>query len=98
MLRVTVKAKEKLEEALLEEQITDPEVAMRVFASPSNPGKYGFTLNKEKEGDHIVQSEEGKKVLFIQADLAQELDGMVLDYKVTPQGEGFTLLKLAPDN
>ena len=98
MLRVTAEAKEKLEEALLEEQITDPEVAMRVFASPSKPGKYGFTLDKEKEGDHIVQSEEGKKVLFIQADLAQALDGMVLDYKVTPQGKGFTLLKLAPDN
>jgi len=97
MLRATAKAKEKLEGSL-QEQTKDPEMAMRVLASPSKPGKYGFTLDKEREGDHVVESEGGKKVLFIQADLAQELDGMVLDYQVTPRGEGFTLSKLAPDN
>ena len=51
MLRVTAKAKEKLEESL-QEQTKDPEMAMRVLASPSKPGKYGFTLDKEREGDH----------------------------------------------
>lgn len=45
-----------------------------------------------------MEREGGKKVLFIQADLAQALEEMVLDYQVTPRGESFTLSKLAPDN
>ena len=97
MLRVTVEAKEKLELAL-QESTKDPEVAVRVFASPSKPGKYGFTFGKEKEGDQVVKSKEGVKVLLIQSDLAQELEGMILDYQVTPQGEGFTILKITSDN
>jgi len=63
MLRVTAEAKEKLEESL-QERTKDPEVAMRVLASPSTLAKYGFTLDKEREEDHIVESERGKKVLF----------------------------------
>jgi len=97
MLRVTVKARGKLEESL-KEYTNDPEVAMRVLASPSTPRKYGFTLDKEREGDHVVESDGGKKILFIQADLAQELEGMVLDHQVTPRGEGFTLSKIISDN
>ena len=97
MLRVTVEAKEILA-GTLQERTKDPEVAVRVFASPSKPGKYGFTFGKEKEGDQVVKSKEGLKVLLIQSDLAQELEGMVLDYQVTPQGEGFTILKIASDN
>ena len=97
MLRVTVEAKEKLE-GTLQESTKDPEVAVRVFASPSKPRKYGFTFDKEKEGDQVVKSKEGLKVLLIQSDLAHELEGMVLDYQVTPQGEGFTILKIASDN
>jgi len=84
MLRVTAEAKEKLE-GTLQESTKDPEVAVRVLASPSKPGKYGFTLDKEKEGDQAVKSKEGLKVLLIQSDLAQELEGMVLDYQVTPR-------------
>jgi len=48
MLRVTAKAKERLEESL-QEQTKDPEMAMRVLASPSKPGKYGFTLEKKEK-------------------------------------------------
>ena len=97
MLRVTAKAKEKLEESL-QESTKDPEIAMRVLASPSKPGKYGFTWDKEREGDQVVESEGGRKVLFIQADLATKLEGIVFDHQETSQGTGFTLSKLGPSN
>ena len=94
MLEVTVKAKEKLKEALLEEQITDPEVTFRISPIPSMLNRLGIALDKEKRGDQVVESEEGIKVLLVHSGLAQELEGMVLDYQVTPQGEGFKILKL----
>ena len=53
MLKVAAIAKEKLEESL-QEYTKDPEMAMRVLASPSKPGQYGFSLDKGKEGDHAI--------------------------------------------
>jgi Fe-S cluster assembly iron-binding protein IscA len=52
-------------------------------------------LDKENKGDRVVKSEEGIKILLIESDLAQELEGMVLDYQQTPQGPGFRILRLS---
>ena len=95
MLTVTVNAKEKLKEAL-QEQTADPEVAIRIIPSPSMPNRLELVLDKEKEGDQVVESEEGTKVLLIGDDLAPALEGMIIDYQETPQGAGFTMSKLAP--
>ena len=96
MLTVTAPAKEKLEEAL-QEQTTDPEVAIRIIASPSEPNRLALVLDKEKEGDQVVESEGGSKLLLIGPDLAPALDGLVIDHQETPEGAGFTISKLAPD-
>ena len=96
MLTVTATAKEKLKETL-EGQTTDPEEAIRLIPEPSNPNQLGFTLDKEKEGDHVVESEDGRKVLLVAHDLAPALGGMVMDYQETPEGGGYTISKLAPD-
>ena len=94
MLEVTAKAKKKLKEALLEEQITDPEVTFRIIPVHSMPNRLGIALDKENKGDQVVKSEEGIKILLIESYLAQELEGMVLDYRKTSKGEGFTIAKL----
>ena len=91
MLEVTEKAKEKLKEALFEEQRSNPEVIFRITPINSMPNRLGIALDTEKGGDQIVESEEGIKVLLIESDLARKLKGMVLDYLETPQGEGFRI-------
>jgi len=91
MLEVTARAREKLQEALLAEQIVVPQTTYRITPIPSMPNRLGIALDKEKRGDQVVKSSEGVKVLLVQSDLAQELEGMVLDYQETPNGEGFTI-------
>ena len=80
MLTVTAIALEKLKETLLEHS-TNPEVAIRVTLSPSMPKQLDLILDKERRGDKVVESREGTKVLFIQANLALKLEGLVLDYE-----------------
>jgi Fe-S cluster assembly iron-binding protein IscA len=93
MVTVTAKAKEKLRE-VLQGRATDPEEAMRVISSPLNPEQLEFVLDKEKEADHVVESEDGRKLLLIGPLLAPVLEEKVIDYQETPQGVGFTISKL----
>ena len=93
MLEVTEKAREKLKEALFEEQRANPEVIFRITPVHSMPNRLGIALDTEKGGDQIVESEEGIKVLLIESNLARKLEGMVLDYLEKPQGEGFRILR-----
>ena len=96
MLTVTETAKERLKEAL-QERTTDPDEAIRLIPDPSNPNQLAFTLDKEKEGDHVVVSEDGRKVLLVASDLAPALGEMVMDYQETAEGAGYTISKVAPD-
>lgn len=95
MLTVTGNAKEKLEEALAQQ--ADPEMAIRVVLSPSNPGQMQLALDKPKEEDQAVETDNGRKLLLIGPELASPLEGMVMDYQETPQGAGFTVSRPAPE-
>jgi len=94
LLEVTARAKEKLREALFEEQRVDLEIIFRITPVHSMPDRLGIALDKENEGDQVVESDDGIKVLLIESHLAQKLRGMVLDYQEKPQGKGFKILKL----
>lgn len=63
--------------------MTDPEVGIRLIPSPSIPNQIQMVLDKEKEGDQIVASE-GVKILLLDPEIAQALEGMVIDYEETP--------------
>ncbi len=95
MLEVTIRARQKLQEALLEEKTATSKVSYRITPIPSMPNRLGIALDKEKKGDQVVKSKEGLKVLLIQAELAKELEGMVLDYQETPNGQAFTINKIS---
>ena len=95
MLTVTATAKEKLKETL-QELTMDPEETLRLIPDPSVPNQFAFTLDKEKEGDHVVESEDGSKVLLVTPDLARALGDTVIDYQETPEGAAYTISKLAP--
>ena len=96
MLTVTAQAAKKLKEAI-QTQTTDPEVAIRLIPSASRPNHLDMALDKEKEGDQVVESE-GVKVLIVSAELTEVLDGMVIDCEETPEGSYFSISKLAPDS
>jgi len=49
---------------------------MRIVPSPTKPNELELTLDKEREGDQVVESEGGKKVLLIPSNLATKLKGM----------------------
>jgi Fe-S cluster assembly iron-binding protein IscA len=95
MLTVTEIAKEKLREHL-QTKTTDPEMAIRLVTSPSEPKQFTLVFDKEKEGDKVVESKAGIKVLLIRPDLVSELEGLVVDYQETPEGEGFIISTPAP--
>lgn len=96
MLTVTAAAKEKLKE-LLKERATDQEAVMRIIRSPSNPKRLEFVLAREEEGDQVVESEEGRKVLLIAPDVAPTLEGMVIDHQESAEGAVFTISMRAPN-
>jgi Fe-S cluster assembly iron-binding protein IscA len=90
MLTVTEIAKEKLREDL-QKKTTDPEKAIRLVSSPSEPNQLMLVLDKIRERDQVVVSKEGIKVLLIGPYLGSELEGMVVDYQETAAGAGFTI-------
>lgn len=94
MLRVTATAKEKLKETL-RSNTEDPEIAVRIFPSPSSPGRLKLVLDKEKEGDQVVKTEDGKKILLVGSNLAMALERMIFDYqhKQSPEESGFIMLE-----
>ena len=95
MLTVTALAGRKMKEAI-QAKTTDPEVGFRLILSPSRPDQLKIVLDKEKEGDQVVESE-GVKILFLSPEVVPMLEGMVIDYQETSQGGGFTVSKIAPE-
>ena len=95
MVTVTALAAEKLNEGL-QAATTDPEVCIRLALSSSVPNRIEMVLDKAKEEDQIVENE-GTKLILLDPEIAQQLEGMVIDYEESPQGGKFTLTKLAPD-
>jgi len=93
MLTVTTKANKRLC-GILQKETTNQEMTIRIKQCPSIPNTVGIVLDKEREGDRVVKTEGGIKVLVIQSDLAPDLEDMVLDFQETPQGSGFTLSKI----
>jgi Fe-S cluster assembly iron-binding protein IscA len=82
VITVTDKARETLKE-LLSSNSDDPEVSLRLVAKPT--GQFGLALDKEAEGDQVVE-QEGAKVLLIGHELANILGGTTLDVQDTSDG------------
>jgi Fe-S cluster assembly iron-binding protein IscA len=90
MLSVTTTAKEKLKEGLQNAR-EDEETFLRIAPSPSKPNMLGFILDKEKEGDLVIEDTEGEGVLLIGQDVASLLNKSELDYGDTNEGVGFII-------
>jgi Fe-S cluster assembly iron-binding protein IscA len=80
MLTVTEHAKKRFKQALIF-QPPHSGVAIRIVPSQKKGHSYGFTLDKEKQGDTVVNDKAGEKVLIIGRELVPDLKGKTLDYK-----------------
>ena len=80
MVRVTARAIEKLEEKL-RDLTANPRIAFRMTAISLSPVKVFLMLDDEREDDRVVESPDGRKVLFINAGIAQHLSGMTVDHQ-----------------
>jgi Fe-S cluster assembly iron-binding protein IscA len=94
MITVTATAKQKLREKL-QALKKAPEVVARLILSPTpaKPDQFRMILDQEKAADHIVESEDGIKVLLIGADVCPSLEGTVIDFRKTSKGTGFTVFR-----
>lgn len=89
MLTVTDNAKQELKKTLLA-HTDDPEVSLRLELKP--PGQFGLVLDREAEGDQVVEHE-GIKVLLVAAELAPAVEGITLDVQDTPDGPKLAVSK-----
>jgi len=82
VLTVTEGARQNLKETLL--SFTDNrEMGLRL--SMTEPGRFGLALDKEREGDQVVEHE-GLNVLFIGLDMVDALQGTTIDVRDAPDG------------
>ena len=82
MLTVTDSAKQLLKETL-SAHTDDPEIGLRLELKP--PRQLGIVLDREAEGDQVVEHE-GAKVLLVASELAPAVDGVTLDIQDTADG------------
>jgi len=88
MLTVTEGAKQHLKKVLLT-HTDDPELGVRLKVDES--GEYGLTLDREAEGDQLVEHE-GSKVLLVAHEVAERLAELTLDTEDTPEGTRLRLV------
>lgn len=97
MVTVTKLAMEKLEETL-KELAADPDYAVRLIPSSSEPNQLDLIVDTEREDDQVVMSEAGIKLLFIGSDVSEALEGMILDYDESEDEAGFVVLDTEPES
>lgn len=82
MLTVTAHAAEELK-AVAEAEGTEPDQVLRLV--PAGSGMLTLVLDTIREGDQVVEHE-GGKVLLVGAELADAVDGLMLDAEHTAEG------------
>lgn len=89
MLLVTNSAKAALK-TKLDNIETQPGQCARIRAASG--GRFAIALDVETPGDQVVTHGE-TKVLVVDSGTAEQLDGMVLDYRDSGEGPELTLLR-----
>jgi len=82
MIGVTERAKQELKR-ILTTNTDKPEACLRLASNEL--GQLGLAIDVEKEDDHVVEHEDSK-VLLVEKDLADTLQGSTIDVEDTPDG------------
>lgn len=87
MLSVTEQAAEVLTKTLESNEIPDGQ-GLRL--ARNDAGEFGLAVDERREGDQIVSSGE-REVLFVESEVADALDGAILDVAEAPDGARLAL-------
>ncbi len=82
MIAVTERAKEQLESMLIS-KVDNSQAALRLINT--DEGEYGLHIDVETPDDKVVNYR-GRKVLVIDKELADNLEGTILDTEITSEG------------
>ena len=82
MINVTERAKQELKR-LLSQNVDWPQARLRII--DRGRGIIGLGVDIEAPGDRIVEYE-GTRVLVVEPELANNLEGITLDVDETPEG------------
>jgi Fe-S cluster assembly iron-binding protein IscA len=89
MLTVTERAKDMLLETLVA-NTNDREIGLRLTIRL--PGQFGLALDRSSPADEVVEHE-GLKLLLVEGELANKLEGYILDVEDTAGGKDFIVTK-----
>ncbi|MFW6125560.1 MAG: hypothetical protein ACOC58_00505 [Chloroflexota bacterium] len=93
MFTVTTSAKAQLEQ-LLRNQQPEQGMAARLSTSPEG-NELQLAWDQEREGDQVVEGDQGETLLLVGPDVAPTVDARVMDYQAPPQGPGFAIVPAA---
>jgi len=82
MLEVTERARQELKK-ILTTNTDEPEACLRLTVNEQ--GQLGLAIDVERDGDQTVEHEDSK-VLLVEKELADTLQGITIDVEDTPQG------------
>jgi Fe-S cluster assembly iron-binding protein IscA len=89
MIAVTERAKEQLESMLIS-KVDNSQAALRLITT--DEGEYGLHIDVETPDDKVVNYK-GRKVLVIHKELADNLEGTILDTEITSDGVELAILQ-----
>ncbi len=88
MVAVTERARQELKR-LLKANTDKPEACLRL--KTNDEGQLRLAIDVEKHGDQVVEHEDSK-VLLVEKELADTLEGITIDVEDTPQGAKLVIL------
>jgi len=91
MANVTERAKQELGRILASSNVADPEVCLRLVTGTG--GQLSLVLDRETEGDQVVEHKEAK-VLLIGQELAKLLETVTIDCRETAEGPTLVISKV----
>ena len=87
MIGVTERARQELKR-ILTANTDKPEACLRLTANEE--GQLGLAIDMERQGDQAVEHEDSK-VLVVERELADTLQGITIDVEETPEGARFVI-------
>ena len=82
MIGATDRAKQELKR-ILDANTDKPEACLRLTAD--DQGQLGLAIDVERQGDQVIEHADSK-VLLVEKDLADTLEGITIDVEDTPEG------------
>ena len=90
MIGVTERARHELKR-VLSDNVDNPQAGLRL--TTSSTGQFGLGIDIEAPGDQVVEHE-GSKVLLVEQELVDQLEGVTIDVEDTPEGPKLAIFKI----